>query len=552
MFRLNKNLLTKLFYSCNFKTNIFTPYSIIKPKYEYDQKEFWDARYSEDLNREIEEFNLKENNEIKTIEDDDDLDTFALRAEDWYLRFEEIFEDLEAIIYDTKSKILNVGCGLSELSFQMYNYGFSNIVNIDFSPVAISILKEEAEKRLLSNFECIEMDATEMTFPDEEFKYIIDKGTLDSIICNGQLDQYDYLLEIDRVLKKNGTFICISHTDRSDLFRVMNWRIALIKIPNKYIQDKEKKIIKEILDETKIEYQEYQEEVREYHKFKIRDELYDQKVFEPKNENNKKIQEIEEMENRIDELEDDLENMVISRKEFIKFRNEITYGDKDMESDSSDYVWDDDILNEKKFDNLDEDIKEIEDHGMTDLDIEDCNPNYDSKQKYLNNIRYNLYNELEDEKYDILNNNELIENPIENVEPLKIEEFNLLKQHLEETDDILISEYSFSKNPDEKNLIEEISHQNEKIATNEKIIEIQKEKKNTIIRHEEIESEKKSSDPEYGDSDEEFVEELNQEMEDYDQFKKDESICYRDEEADKQIDNFEFPSHFYFFRINKL
>ena len=62
MFRLNKNLLTKLFYSCNFKTNIFTPYSIIKPKYEYDQKEFWDARYSEDLNREIEEFNLKENN----------------------------------------------------------------------------------------------------------------------------------------------------------------------------------------------------------------------------------------------------------------------------------------------------------------------------------------------------------------------------------------------------------------------------------------------------------------------------------------------------------
>jgi len=46
--------------------------------------------------------------------------------------FDEYFKDSKNDI-----KILNLGCGNSELSEEMYDDGYLNIVNIDISPVVI-------------------------------------------------------------------------------------------------------------------------------------------------------------------------------------------------------------------------------------------------------------------------------------------------------------------------------------------------------------------------------------------------------------------------------
>ena len=56
------------------------------------------------------------------------------------------------------------------------------------------------------------MDARSMTFDDGEFDVVIDKGMLDAIVCgNPSVSKAQEMLsEIHRVLKKDGTYVCIS------------------------------------------------------------------------------------------------------------------------------------------------------------------------------------------------------------------------------------------------------------------------------------------------------------------------------------------------------
>ena len=57
------------------------------------------------------------------------------------------------------------------------------------------------------------MDVTEMEFQPGEFDAVIDKGTLDSILCGDDSDvnAEKALMKISRVLKPKGVYICISY-----------------------------------------------------------------------------------------------------------------------------------------------------------------------------------------------------------------------------------------------------------------------------------------------------------------------------------------------------
>ena len=54
------------------------------------------------------------------------------------------------------------------------------------------------------------MDATQMSFPDQEFDFVVDKGTLDALLC-GSGRELSFLKEVSRVTKENGKLIVISH-----------------------------------------------------------------------------------------------------------------------------------------------------------------------------------------------------------------------------------------------------------------------------------------------------------------------------------------------------
>ncbi len=66
------------------------------------------------------------------------------------------------------------------------------------------------------------MDVLDMSdFKQGEFNIVIDKGTLDSILCgdNSEPNALKMLSEIYRVLSPNGIYICISYGDEEHRFK---------------------------------------------------------------------------------------------------------------------------------------------------------------------------------------------------------------------------------------------------------------------------------------------------------------------------------------------
>lgn len=99
----------------------------------------------------------------------------------------------------------------ADLPFEMYSEGYHNIVNIDFSKNAIA----EMEKKAIDThgLQFLEMDILNMTFPRNTFDVVIDKATLDSVLCAEESSRLiqTMLKQIHRVLKPYGMFMMLSY-----------------------------------------------------------------------------------------------------------------------------------------------------------------------------------------------------------------------------------------------------------------------------------------------------------------------------------------------------
>ncbi|PIO64019.1 methyltransferase domain protein, partial [Teladorsagia circumcincta] len=113
----------------------------------------------------------------------------------------------------SSDNILQIGCGNSQMASQMYDNGFRNVHSIDTDSAVI-------EKQCLRNRERPELrfskdDATSMSFADEEFSVVVDKGTLDALLppeaTEHQLDcVHKMFCEVQRVLKVAGRYLIIT------------------------------------------------------------------------------------------------------------------------------------------------------------------------------------------------------------------------------------------------------------------------------------------------------------------------------------------------------
>eukprot|EP01111_Echinosteliopsis_oligospora_P010567 TRINITY_DN3323_c0_g1_i1.p1 TRINITY_DN3323_c0_g1~~TRINITY_DN3323_c0_g1_i1.p1 ORF type:complete len:217 (-),score=58.68 TRINITY_DN3323_c0_g1_i1:18-668(-) len=136
---------------------------------------------------------------------------------DWFKNYTELKKILDRYI-KPEHDILNVGCGNSELSGKMHEEGFHQIYNIDFSPVLIDdMIKKHSS---CSDMKWLVMDAMQMDFQDKKFDIVIEKGTIDALMCD-QTSAWEVsddvatsvgrmCSEISRVLKPNGVFISIT------------------------------------------------------------------------------------------------------------------------------------------------------------------------------------------------------------------------------------------------------------------------------------------------------------------------------------------------------
>ena len=101
---------------------------------------------------------------------------------DWLFDFHDLSDILNRIVSDKNVPILIPGCGNAQFSEKLYfEGGFSQLVNIDISHVAVDQMKEKFPNTPGLDFYV--MDVLNMTYKDKEFKYIIDKSLVDTLMC---------------------------------------------------------------------------------------------------------------------------------------------------------------------------------------------------------------------------------------------------------------------------------------------------------------------------------------------------------------------------------
>lgn len=101
---------------------------------------------------------------------------------DWLLEFKHISNKLLPLLH-INHQILIVGCGNSTFSYDLYQAGYHNIVNIDYSHVVISNMNTRY-KDICPKMKWIEMDMTQLTFKDYMFDIVIDKAAMDALVVD--------------------------------------------------------------------------------------------------------------------------------------------------------------------------------------------------------------------------------------------------------------------------------------------------------------------------------------------------------------------------------
>jgi SAM-dependent methyltransferase len=97
------------------------------------------------------------------------------------------------------------------MTMDMYKDGYKNIVNIDISDEVIKGMKVYHEKQGIK-CEWLEMDATSLKFENESFDVVIDKGTMDAVLCgNDYFVPNRILQEMFRVVKPGNSVLMVSH-----------------------------------------------------------------------------------------------------------------------------------------------------------------------------------------------------------------------------------------------------------------------------------------------------------------------------------------------------
>nr|QTZ19554.1 methyltransferase 13 [Bixa orellana] len=158
--------------------------------YNYGDALYWDARYMQEQGG----------------------------AFDWYQRYSSLRPFVRKFV-PTSSRVLMVGCGNALMSEDMVKDGYEDIMNIDISSVAIETMRRKYE--YIPQLKYMQMDVRDMSFfPDESFGNVIDKGTLDSLMCgtDAPISATQMLGEVSRLLKPGGTYMLVTIYPKMTLY----------------------------------------------------------------------------------------------------------------------------------------------------------------------------------------------------------------------------------------------------------------------------------------------------------------------------------------------
>ncbi|XP_027336699.1 methyltransferase-like protein 13 [Abrus precatorius] len=151
---------------------------------------------------------------------------------DWYQKYLTLAPIIQLYV-PSNHPILVVGSGNSAFSENMVDDGgYTDVLNIDISSVVIEAMKRKYRDK--PQLKYMEMDVRDMSgFQSESFGAVIDKGTLDSILCgnNSRQNATKMLGEIWRVLKDKGVYVLVTYGAPVHRLRLLrdscSWTIKL-------------------------------------------------------------------------------------------------------------------------------------------------------------------------------------------------------------------------------------------------------------------------------------------------------------------------------------
>lgn len=130
---------------------------------------------------------------------------------EWIANYVELERILECASSVDNPHVLNLGCGTSRLSEDMYDAGWKEITNVDISSVAVAKMRDRNHV-LRPQMLWLVADATDMSaIPSNSFDLVLDKSTFDAIAAaRNAANVVKLLAEVSRVLKVGGVYLLIS------------------------------------------------------------------------------------------------------------------------------------------------------------------------------------------------------------------------------------------------------------------------------------------------------------------------------------------------------
>lgn len=86
-----------------------------------------------------------------------------------------------------------------------------HVTDCDSSPSALKLMRHR--HRALRKYACHEGNALNLDFLDDTFDAVVDKGTLDALLCRGTEHARSMVSEMHRVLRRGGVYVQISAED---------------------------------------------------------------------------------------------------------------------------------------------------------------------------------------------------------------------------------------------------------------------------------------------------------------------------------------------------
>jgi ubiquinone/menaquinone biosynthesis C-methylase UbiE len=157
---------------------------------------------------------------------------------DWFLNYNQV-RPLIVSHVESGSRILDVGCGNSLSAVNLAKDGYSNVLSIDYAASAI-----ERAQREYPQLKWLQQDVRSMHgIASETVDFAFDKGTFDALFSEDSSpwdpseavlqDVHAGLVEIWRVLKPGGKFLCISLGQphfRKKYFEKLPWRMEVTEL----------------------------------------------------------------------------------------------------------------------------------------------------------------------------------------------------------------------------------------------------------------------------------------------------------------------------------